>query len=159
MMPVRATRYNAQGAVIGTWSVGAGVPGKAFQNMRHFAAMRGGRYLLEFPGQVPSSSLQLEVSNAYRANDEFILGVSFSGSSRPAKVAVTSKNQRVERVLAAANSYAEAIASIDGSLYWQDQANQVVWMKMKTPNGNAFSNSPANSDSNLYRSFELRIEK
>jgi hypothetical protein len=157
-MAIRATRFNAQGGVTGTWTVGTGVPGNAFQNMRHFAAMRGGRYLLEFPGSIPSNFLQLEVSNAYRANDEFILGVNFSGSSQPSRVAMISMKDRTTRTLSPASSYANAIAS-NGTQYWQDQANQIIWMKMKTPNGDAYPNYPDHSDINLYRRFELRIDK
>jgi parallel beta-helix repeat protein len=158
LMPVRATRYNAQGGVVGTWNVGAGNDAAAFNVMRHFAAMRGGRYLLEFPGLIPSNFLQLEVSNAYRANDEFILGVSFSGSSQPGRVAVISMKDRTTRTLSPASSYESAIAS-NGAQYWQDQAKQVIWMKVITPNGDSYANQTDYSDRNLYRPFELRIEK
>ena len=77
-MPIQVSRLDAQGNTLGSWSVGDGRARQAFSNMRHFAALPGQRYMLDFPGDpVPSQRVELDVSNAYRANDEFVLGRAF----------------------------------------------------------------------------------
>ncbi|MGL4573798.1 MAG: hypothetical protein ACRCV9_03310, partial [Burkholderiaceae bacterium] len=155
-MPIRATRYDAGGNVIGTWSVGDGTLAPKLGNMRHFSAMKGGRYLLEFPGYAtPANFLQIGITNAYRADDEFVLGVPFSGAANPK---VVLRNSKASRTLTAAASLADVQAGA-GDKFWHDKGANTVWVKAKTPNGDAYANQSANSDANLYRYFELRIDK
>ncbi|PKL79304.1 MAG: hypothetical protein CVV27_02055 [Candidatus Melainabacteria bacterium HGW-Melainabacteria-1] len=157
LMPIRATRFDALGQVIGQWEVGDGRQAPMLGNMRHFAAIRGGRYLLEFPtGPVPDSRVWLTVQNAWRAQDSFLLGVSFSGAALPN---VSLRSPYRTEFLTAADNLAAVEAGV-GNLFWQDVANQRIWIRVRTPG--AYPPPPAGeefSDRNLYQSFDLRIER
>lgn len=157
-MPIQATRFANDGSVLGQWSVGDGRARQAFSNMRHFAAVPNGLYLLEFPGDpIPSQRVELGVSNAYREGDSFILGVSFSSGVTP-NVYVSAPYTNTPSLMQATDSL-ENVAASNGDLYWQDSENQRVWVKLQAP-GVAPEPLPGEEllDQNLYRGFRLHVE-
>jgi hypothetical protein len=162
-MPIKATRYDSNGQLVGSWSVGDGNVAPKLGNMRHFAAKKAGRYLLEFPSNkadpnayVPAEFMQVAVTNAYRADDEFVVGLPFLGSVSPR---VSTSSTSLTKRLVAANSIAEVIAS-SGDRFWQDKANNTVWLKAKKPDPEtSFGTSITTQDADLYRTFYIRIER
>jgi hypothetical protein len=161
-MPLKVTRLDTFGSSVGLWAVGDGNLAPKLGNMRHFAAMRNGRYKLEFVGLnagdtalVPSEFLQMAIANAFRPEDEFILGVPFSNATVPK---VTLRNYTQTITLTAVSSLAMVEAS-NGDVFWQDRNASRIWIKAKAPNSGLNSSADAQSDVNLYREYYLRLDK
>jgi G8 domain len=162
-MPIKATRYDSNGQFVGSWAVGDGTTAPKLGNMRHFAAKKGGRYLLEFPSNkadpnayIPAEFFQFNVTNAYRTDDEFVIGVPFMGTVSPR---VTAISTTLTKKLVTAGSIAEVISS-SGEKFWQDKANNTVWIKAKKPDPETSLTSTSGIlDSDLYRAFWVRIER
>jgi len=168
-MPLAVTRYADGGGVVGTWNVANGNLISAFQNMRHFAAHEGGRYLLDFPGSPVPADVGLTVENLHEASDSFVLGVRFDGDD-PAEVFTTTYYNYLDAGYAGAPPSAvkhdyEAVDSLgevvgsDEEVFWQDEANDVVWIRVE--GGNAPAWNPADQgpfdDATLYEPLHLRV--
>ncbi len=157
----------ATGAAVGSWRVDAAPPAQAFSNMRHFAAAEGGRYLVDFPGQLPTDVV-VEVENALTADDHAVLGVRFDGSHAAGVFATSGYNaadagyelrpqSQFMRHYDEVSSLGEVLAS-DGEVFWQDADNDLVWLKLAggLPDEYVESSDPL-SDERLYELFKLRI--
>lgn len=153
LMPIQATRYGDDNQVIGSWAVGDGQLAPMLGNMRHFAAVRGGRYLLDFPGiSVPSQQVELEITNAYRPEDTLLLGVRFSGSVAPR----VSLRQR-SNTFALSAVAPEALSQPEPG-FWQDSDQQIVWVRLRAPlPARQPQPGEANQDAFLYQNYTLRI--
>ena len=141
-MPIEATRYNDSDAVIGRWTVGDGALAPKLSNMRHFAAFKGGRYILRFPGVALATDVSMAIGNAYRDDDAFLLAVEYDGSAAPAayltnwdnyeEVAAWAPNNdqsdHVRRLTRAASR--QEVIDGSGNLFWQDTAQNLVWLKI-----------------------------
>jgi G8 domain/Right handed beta helix region len=137
---------------IGKWTVADGNVSNFFGNMRHFAARPGGYYVLRFPGNALPKRFEASISNAYRATDWFMLGVSFDGSVTPSQVTLSASNSRT---LSAASTLAE-VASAPGSKFWQDKSQNLLWVKVQ--GGLIHDPATPNSDQDLYRDMRLEIK-
>lgn len=167
-LPMAFTRYSAAGSPVGTWSIADGNLISAFSNMRHAAVHGTGRYLLDFPGAAPPGDVGFTVENAATSADTFVIGVRFDGDD-PAGVFASSYYHYLDagyessppsaskRDYTAVASLAAVQASA-GQTYWQDTANDVVWIKVA---GGVAAPLPAGtppfSDDALYRAFHLRV--
>jgi G8 domain len=159
MAPIEVTRQDADGKLIGTWSVGDGATATMLSNMRHFAARPGGRYVLRFPGKPNPKWLAMTVGNAYRSTDSMLMAVAFDGKTNAVGHTVSGYEHgrqappepSTTRALTPAASLADVIAS-PGTKLWQDRANHLVWFKVQggLPYPNADKLLP-NSDEAVYR--------
>ncbi|MEO8297512.1 MAG: G8 domain-containing protein [Burkholderiales bacterium] len=137
--------------------------------MRHFAARQDGRYVLSFPGRKPARWVALYVGNAYRASDTFLMAVSFDGRLTASgyemagaqyqrewpMYSASMRGQSNVRVFKAGTSLAEVVVS-DGSVMWQDRANNLVWFKHR--GGLVYPNEAGltvNSGDYLYRYYSV----
>lgn len=168
------------GAEIGKWTVADGAVSVLLPNMRHFSARTGGAYVLRFPkraggGYDLPKSVQMNVSNAWRASDWFILAVSFDGAVNPSQVYLTTWYSREQprtwdnsnpniarkRTMLPTTNLTNVIADPEGDLYWRDTANNLVWVKVRggLPNPDHDREIIANpkSDFALYGSTSLAI--
>lgn len=152
-MPIRATRYDNAGQIIGHWEVGNGLQATQLANMRHFAMMRNGRYFLDFPGiPVPTRQVEMDITNAYRPEDSALLGVRYGGS----QPAVSVRNPYGRLNLTSVNSLAE-VESGPGNRFWHDTTNQTLWVRLRPPANYPASSEPF-SDQTLYQGYRLYIE-
>ncbi len=159
MAPIDVTRLDANGGVIGNWSVADGATSTMFGNMRHFAARPGGRYVLRFPGKPNPRWFAMTVSNAYRTGDSMLMAVAFDGNTNAVGHTVSGYEHgrqappepSTTRALTPAASLAEVIAS-PGTRLWQDRANHLVWFKVQggLPYPNA-DRMAADSDEAVYK--------
>ncbi len=168
LMPIRAERQTETGEPIGVWEVGVPVPGQAFGHMRHFAARKGGRYLLEFPGLPPPTEVKLRIDNAYRDDDAFVLGVAYSGAQQPLVYLASMPDDsmatrpdsdpttRGRRRMSPATSLEEVVSS-GGDRFWQDTANARVWVKIVGGLPIVWENPDPLSNDGLYRPLTLRL--
>lgn len=136
---MRVGRLNNSNVEIAEHTVGAPSQSVFFSGMRHFTLAKNGRYRMTFPGEsLPTTSLTMELYNAYRATDSFLLGLPWPGN-----IPVGGKVQsgygvdpstgvaqgRLRYFSRTGNSIADVLASPTGSVIWQDTANNTVWMK------------------------------
>ena len=137
--------------------------------MRHFVAFKGATYTLRFPEypnnvspKVSPKWLNLVVENMIAAGDSFVLGLQYDGSVTPSKVHLSpGENGGFDpahtRVMTPVANRA-AVANGDGTRFWQDNANNMIWVKFTPYTGNFWAGVQVNSDADLYRSMALRIE-
>jgi G8 domain len=167
------TRFNANGQELARWTIEQGYNSTFLGHMRHFAALRGDSYVVRFP-QFPNASptklapswVQFNVDNLVSAADSVIIGMHFSGRVTPRRVlasvdpdyATFSGPQQNAMLFKPADSRA-AVAAGDGSLFWQDKVNELVWVKL-VPLGlsRSWAGAAADSDLALYKGYKLRIE-
>ncbi len=173
LMPLTATRLDSSNQPIAQWVVndGNGDMSHTFGIMpwmRHFAAVPGGRYLIELRDATtslppPAQEFKLALTNMHTTADQIILGVPFSGSVT-ARAYLTTRNNYESalpgaphrRDLVQVSSFNEMLTT-DNSM-WQDVANQRVWVNVR--GGVPWEGStPSNpfSDDALYRNTNLRI--
>jgi hypothetical protein len=86
--------------------------------------------------------------------DWFMLGLSFDGSVTPTTVTLTS-SATIKRTSTAAQTLNEVTTS-QGDKYWQDTAQNILWVKIV--GGLPSANAPVNSDSDLYREMRLVVQ-
>lgn len=157
--PISVTRLGPDGSTIGQWNVGTdGRP----DGFRHFAARGGGIYKLSFPDHAPARRLALDVRNASREGDSFLLGIEFDGTvnavgytaassyrGRPlAELQPGTPLAPYARIFTQAASLAEVAAS-NGDKLWQDRAQNMLWLKYR--GGMAYP-SGLDDEIELYRS-------
>jgi hypothetical protein len=171
--PLDVTRIDENGQEIGEWTVGDGDTAPKLGNMRNFSARTGGRYILRFPGKPIPTDVEMDITNAWRADDWFLLGVSFSGTATIDQIYLTSWRNRdlnsnflngqprpnhpwVRPMSPGANL--AAVLNSQGEIYWRDTANNLVWVKVRgglpVPDE---ANLKPNTDAYLYRTVALML--
>ncbi len=170
------TRVTKAGAIVGNWNILDGSDSNFLGGMRHFATAKGSdRYILKYPNfpatstvKMPPRWVELGLSNFVRDDDSMVLGVHYDGDTVPAMVYVTVNPSYPNftaaipdsKMLTAVSSLTE-VESGNGLVYYQDKAQNLVWVKIinyKFPlNIYIPDYLDPNSDHQLYRSFTLRI--
>ncbi|WP_298817410.1 G8 domain-containing protein [Chloroflexus sp.] len=173
LMPLTVTRLDSNQQPIDQWIVENGNGGSRntfgiMSWMRHFAAVPGGRYLVEFRDSttsvaLPVSELKVMLSNMHTTADQVILGLPFGGSAPVLAYLTTRENYDDaqpgaphRRDLTQVSSFT-ALLTTDNS-FWHDIANQRVWVNAR--GGVPFTGSAPNdplSDEALYRDTYLRL--
>ena len=162
------TRLDATGNTIGNWRIEQGRTSVKFGNMRHFAAVKDGTYVVRFPEfpfnsvvKSPPKWVNLGLENMVAANDSIMLGVHYDGSAPLQRVYLSPGHLGVfgaeSRSMASGASLA-AVSAGAGNVYWRDTANNLVWVKVVPFTKNFWMTEVAGSDNDLYRSISLRIE-
>ena len=166
---MQVDRLAANDSVVGTWRIEDGYVSNFLGLMRHFVAFKGGTYTLRFPDypknattKVSPKWVNMVVENMMATGDSFVLGVQYDGSVTPSKVHLSPGDNggfdvRFTRVMTSVTSRAD-VAGGDGTKFWQDKANNMVWVKVTPYTGNFWAGVEANSDADLYRVMALRIE-
>ena len=161
---IEVVRQDANGAEVGRWGVGDG-SSSMFGGMRHFAARNGGRYVLRFPGKPLPKSFAATITNAYRQGDSMLLAISFDGTVAPAGfLTAGTRNEPLTwpagyraasvRWFTAGGSLADVVASPNGSVIWQDSANNLVWVKVA---GGLTMSTTTDSDYLLYNPTDIAL--
>ena len=170
METLDVTRLDAADAVLGRWRIEQGYTSRFLGNMRHFAAVKGGTYVVRFPNfpeaastKVPPRWLSMDIENMTAAGDNILMGVHFDTSAAPTRVLVSTSPDnpdynRNSRLMSAAASRA-AVAASNGDRYWRDTANSLIWVKLMPVGAAEYSNSSLGSDDDLYRRVVLRLER
>jgi hypothetical protein len=143
--------------VVGSWNIRSSLSGN--QNLDHFkhcAVARGGVYRMGFNGMMPSGTTKCVVfalSMVHTADDIFTLAVTWPGDT---PVQTVYQRWRVEGETSGLSSFelnntngtparpygvklnstgmtskADVIADTTGLKFWQDTANNLVWVKVK----------------------------
>lgn len=164
--PMQVVRQTGAGNEIGRWAIADGAQSNKLGWMRHFAARSGAYYVLTFPGKPLPKFFEMSVTNAWRANDQFVMAVSYAGRSTPLAYTVSTVHHRhsahtpasgspARRDMSAAASLSEVEAS-SGDRYWIDTARQLLWFKYR--GGLAgYADTVAGTDEDLYRTYAVVI--
>ena len=168
-MPIEARRYDAADNQVGTWAVGPGwAIANAFGNMRHFAARHDGRYELDFPGSPTPTDVVFELENMDAVDRSFVIGVEFDGAEAAQVFTTTwdamndshaaAPDSAIKRNYTAVGSR-QAVIDSAGGTYWQDAANDRVWIKVSGGLEQNFvpPGTLPTDDLLLYDVFRLRI--
>jgi G8 domain/Right handed beta helix region len=170
METIVATRLDSSDNVLGTWRVERGDISNFLGNMRHFVAFKGGTYTLRFPEypnnitpKISPKWINLLIENMIATGDGFLLGVQYDGAISPSKVYLSPGGNggfdaAHTRVMSSAASRAQ-VASGDGTKFWQDKPNNMIWVKITPYTGSYWTGVVANSDEDLYRVMALRIQE
>jgi hypothetical protein len=158
--PIEVTRVDSGGSSIGVWSVGDGNTAPKLGNMRHFAALKGARFILRFPnpggGYRLPTSFGSSITNLLTQSDAVLFGVAFSGSQTISSATVGNGGET--RVLEAGSSLSAVEGDATGKTYYQDKAAQIVWVKlMGGLKPNAYWDKDPNSDDQMYRAMRLEL--
>lgn len=139
--------------------------------MRHFATIKDGRYVLGFPGKPVPKWLALNITNAAKSSDRFLMAVSFDGRLTAAAYTVVGTqysreqgtldpswlSQSKVRVFKPVADLA-AVSNSAGDAFWQDRANNLVWFRHVggLPYPNEADLIPK-SDDDLYRYYSAVV--
>ncbi|MFN3265213.1 MAG: G8 domain-containing protein [Deinococcales bacterium] len=160
--PIEVTRVDANGQAIGTWSVGDGNTAPKLGNMRHFAALKDGRFVLRFPkragaGYELPKSFGVTVRNVLSASDSVLFAVAFDGRLNPSISLATGAQTRAIDVAGA--NIAAVQADNSGKTYYFDRANNLIWLRLLGGlKANPFWDQDPNSDDQLYHPMRLEIK-
>ncbi len=162
------TRQDAAGTTLGKWRVERGDTSVMLGNMRHFAAVKGGSFVVRFPDFPLKSTVKshpqwinMTLENMLENSDSVMLGVHYDGATAPRRVFVSpggnSNFDGNSRTMTAGASRA-AVAASNGTVYWRDTVNNLIWVKVVPFSQNFWAGEVPGSDSDLYRPLSLRIE-
>ena len=149
---IGVSRQDSGGAEVGNWNVPDGNTAVFLGNMRHFAAAKGGRYLLTFPGQALGNYCEFNTFGQLASTDIFLIGVPFDCSLTPvvyqqgAGILRDGTNRGIctvgstagavasgqGRYLTATGSMANVVADTTGLIYYKDTAANTIWMQVRT---------------------------
>ncbi len=127
------------------------------QNMKDCAAQKGGVYEVDFVNLEDVYDVEVRADNFLTESDELVVAFEFSGSKN-AKVSskIPFTNKTVHEYVGV-NSFLEVQES-DTEVYWQDNANNKVWVKMKGGRMNNDFNLIF-WEKNVYQSFTIKIQE
>lgn len=142
-------RLDSNQQQIDQWLVRDGRTGDGFFDiMRHAALVKNGRFAFYLSNEVngqeipfhPSGDLSFHLTNFTRTDDAVTIGIPFTGNetaqaylnsyAQPDRTRFDRPEQLVS--LTRVNSLAEVLAG-SGNRMWQDSANNMVWIQVKTP--------------------------
>ena len=167
LMPIEVTR-NDNGAI---WAVGDGNTAPKLGNMRHAALVKGGAFTLRFPANPAPRNIHFGVENMLSLDDWAVLAVQYSGQvDNPWVYGTTDPNAldvkkwdnpatspRV-RMMTSVNSI-DAVRNSDGTKYYQDKANNLVYIKLRNGLEHPWKDIVPGSDDDLYRNITFVINE
>lgn len=165
--PIEVIRQEHNGVEIGRWTVADGDVSNKLGNMRHFAAREGGHYVLSFPGKPLAKMIEMEVTNAFRPTDHFMMAVAYDGIDNPTAYTISPfghrsgayvvpKGSPQRRDMSAATNLNE-VQNSAGDRYWIDRTNQLIWFKYRA--GLQLSRTPKpDSFDDIYRPYQVVID-
>jgi hypothetical protein len=170
-LPITVTRQDSSGVTQGSWVIGDGLVSPSLGWMRHFAAHNGGRFKLQFPGNIATTVAQFDVTLMDNASDIFLIGVEWSNSVT-AKViqragGFTSYsgadpnspgNTSTSRVLTSTGSFSNVVSDQTGTIFWQDTTNNLVWFKVKV-GSLALANTYASGGASIYKAVSVAVTR
>jgi hypothetical protein len=160
-VPLDVTREDERGQALGRWTVGDGNLAPKLGNMRHFAAVPRGRYVVRFPGIAVPRDVGFRVENAYRPGDEFVVAIPFDRGVQP-RVYMTSRESYFDAgpseiaLLREASSKDEVLRAPDAA-FFRDVQGQLVWIKLRVASVAPSADADPKSDQTLYRRVYVRI--
>jgi hypothetical protein len=134
-------KLNSSLVSVGSWNVPVGTPGASLHQMRFGALQKAARFAITSQ-EVPTTLVTANVTNLMTGSDNVIIALPFTGGTT-AKAAICSHPDfdRViyptagevtagTAVLLTAAADRAAVEAGGGTLFWQDTANNRVWIKL-----------------------------
>lgn len=138
------TRYDNSWNEVAQWNLDStNVSGAQFGLDKRFSAFaKGGRYKI-ITGTV-GTYLRLRIDGANAADDEFIIGLSYPGATPGRVVCISGYPKDTKATGYSASEISQGVAAwhtevaslsalvaYDGRAYWQDTANNLMWVKYR----------------------------
>lgn len=136
LMEIYVRRLDTNLSEVGDWRVATAQPGWALAHMRDFAGTKDGIYELSFPDATANgttsspSDFQMDVESMFELEDLITVGVEFDGSIDPA-VFLQQRSNLNNFIVYEEVASLDLVLSSDGERWWQDKANDRVWLKIK----------------------------
>ena len=159
--PIEVTRVDTSGSSLGVWRVGDGNTAPKLGNMRHFAGVKDGRFILRFPKRSGSgyeipTRFEATVGNFLQPTDQMLLGVAFNGAQNPTLKLANGDETRSINVGGANLGAVQNDPS--GKTYYFDRASNMIWVKLVGGLRHTPDTQNPNSDYELYQSMRLEIQ-
>ncbi len=143
---------------VATWTVTEAEADFSLQHMRDFATTPDAIYELTFPEEeVQPTDFQMDVENMLTEDDTQIMGIQFDGTMT---IDVRMESSGNSFAYQEVNSLEEVRNSV-GSTYWQDRANNLVWVKLQGGTWEFWTDDPNEDtptmDELLYETTQFRI--
>ncbi len=129
LMAIHVRRLDSNLNEVDVWHVNAAQQDWLLAHMRSFATHPSGIYELIFPDQAAlPNDFQMDVENMLTTDDMVVIAIQFDGAVN-AGVRMASYTNRNEMYQQAESR--EAVRQSAGATYWQDKANNLVWVKLR----------------------------
>lgn len=158
LMGLYVRRLDQNLSEIATWSVPSALPAYALQHMRHFATSPDAIYELTFPEEtVQPTDFQVNVDNMLTTADLQVIGFQFDGNLNPIVRTEAYGNIRNYTAVASLTD----LRNSGGGTYWQDKANNRVWVHIQGGDWQFWTSDPLlavpTNDELLYEPTVLHI--
>lgn len=135
---------------VAIWNVESATPDELLPHMRDFVTVPEAIYELTFPDNADApTDFQMNVYNMLSSDDLQVMGIQFDGSIDAQVFMENNAYSELESLIAVRNS--------EGETFWQDHANNRVWVKMQGGRRQLSSNIDPISDEALYERTVLKI--
>ena len=158
LMGLHVRRLNDDLEEVASWTVPEAEPDFVLQHMRDFATTPEGIYELTFPEEeLLPTDFQVNVENMLTEDDTQIIGIQFDGSL---EIEVRMQAYGSFTGYTQVNSF-EEVRNSTGQTWWQDKANNLVWVKLQGGSWSFWTDNPNEDtptmDELLYETTQLRI--
>lgn len=159
LMGIHVKRLDQSLNVVGTWTVAPAVQGQFLDHMRSFATHPTGIYELTFPQEtIHPTNFRMDVDNMLEKSDKVVMSIQYDGTKN-ARVRMQSYSNRW--VVYEEKNSLDEVRQFNGPCYWQDSANNKVWVKIEGGFWQYYTTSPteppATNDELLYEPTQLYI--
>lgn len=169
-MALSVDRLDTEFNEVGHWEIGEAQNGWLLAHMRHFAAHTDGYFRLEFPTIETVSDVAMSVENMLETTDDLLLAIEYSGDYLIEHVLTTTNyfydGDNILLAPASAQKHVyqpvanrQEVIDSNGETYWQDAANNLVWIKIAGGLQEGFNpdDYEPHDDERLYERFYLRV--
>lgn len=124
---------------VAIWSVTSAGPSDLFSHMKDFVTTPDAIYQLTFPGLDLPTDFAMLVDNMLEVEDTQVMSIQFDGAITNLAVGMEAYGSR--ETYEAVNSLQD-LRSSAGATYWQDNANNLIWTKLRGGIWSFWTNNP-----------------
>lgn len=128
LWPIHVSRRDASLTEVATWEVAEAQASDLLAHMKDFATDPVGIYEVTFPGQENPTDFSMLVDNMLEPEDLQVIGIQYDGSYTNIRVGMEAFGTR--ETYSSVGSLDE-VRNSSGATYWQDSANNRVWVKLR----------------------------
>ena len=128
---IHVDKFNSNMEKLSEWSVAAANASSFLNHMRDAALHDHSIYELSFPENDPPETFSMLVDGLVSEDHFQVIGIEFSGEIDPSTVNLSAYNNSVFIPYQPVESLQEVIDASAGEVWWQDKANNMVYVKIR----------------------------